>query len=237
LHGGDNMTRRVKRSWIVLGLGVLLWIAGDGCESQAASAIGIKGGYKPGKGDPPIDFLFQAYLEPPSNVGESNTLQSGDSFTINALPGVTSASTNSVDVPPHLPVPNYSWSNASFAAVTNPYLSPPYTDPTFAANVTWTYTGTDTVVATTSPVYLGQFAVQSTFNFAAGQLPMPDGTTVTYSFTFDGQGASGSDSFAIQNLSVPEPSSVFLLAASAVTLPVWWLGERRRRVRIYGRSS
>jgi hypothetical protein len=223
------MTRRVKGSWIVMGLGVLIWLVGDGRESQAGSTIGIKGGYKPGKGDPPMDFLFQVYLEPPTNIGESNILQTGDSFTIEGLPGVTSASLNSVNLPSPSPVPNYSWSSAVFATVSNPYLLPPYTSPTFAADVMWTYTGTDTVTATTTPVYLGQFAVQSTFDFPPRQLPMPDGAIVNYTFSFAVQGQSGASSFPIQNLAVPEPSSLLLLTVSTVMLPLCRLGERRRQ--------
>ena len=226
------MTLRMKGSWILAGLGVLAMMVGDVREAQAGmtSAIVVKGGYKTGGGDPFYDYVFQVFLEPPTTPG-SNSLITGDSFTVNSLPGVTSSSSSSVTLPSPLPdgATNYSWSSPTFTPTSNPYLSFPFTAPSYAADVQWTYTGSSTISTSTNEIYLGQFSVLSTYNFAESQVPMSVGATVTYSFTFDGQAQSGSGSFPIASLPVPEPSSAILLLAGTGILPFYWLRERRRQ--------
>jgi hypothetical protein len=184
----------MKGTWVLTGLGVLAAIAGDRREAHAGGmkAIHVTGEYKPGTGDPTYDFIFQVSLEPPAGGG-SNSLMTGDYFSISNLPGVTSLSPSSVILPSPLPAPNYSWGSPTFMFdSSNPYLSPPYTGPTYSTGVKWTYTGSSTVTASTNPIPLGQFTIQSTYNFAPGQLPIPNGAIINYSFTFDGQASSDS---------------------------------------------
>jgi hypothetical protein len=220
----------MKGTWILAELGVLAAMIGDGHEAHAGStAIVVKGGYKPGTGDPTYDFIFQVYLQAPVGTG-SNSLMTGDSFTISNLPGVTSSSLTSVILPSPLPAPDYSWSYPTFTNHSiNPYLSPPYLGPTYSADVHWAYTGSSTVTTSTNAIYLGQFSIQSIYDFAPGQLPIPNDAIIKYSFTFDGQTQSGDGTFPITNLSVPEPSSVILLLAGAGMLPLCWLCEQRQR--------
>jgi len=214
------MTPRMKGTWILAGLGVLTVIAGDGRDAQAAGtkAIVITGGYKPATSDPLYDYIFQVSLEPTAGP---NSLFTGDSFTIGAvprkgvstpltpLPGVTLSSPTSV-------LSSYSWS---------PLITEINTSPPFSSVVTWTYTGASTITATTGPVYLGQFSVETTYDFQNGP-PLPAGSRIAYSFNFNG-GSFDESSFQLSSL--PEPSSVILLLVGAGTLPLYWLRERRRR--------
>ncbi len=210
------MMRCMKRTWILAGLCSLTTMFIGLRDVQAgSSSITITGGYKPGGGDPPYDYIFDVYLNAPSSTG-TNTFQNGDSFTIDVLPGLRSTTVPSIVIP-------LQWSLFSLTDVTPPSSAP------YAADVQFEYVGSTPYTVSTPPggrVYLGQFEITSTYDFPTGVVPYPSGTVLDYTYTIDGQTQQGGGSFQI--FSVPEPSSLILLAAGAGVLPLIWLRQRLR---------
>jgi hypothetical protein len=231
------MLRHMKSKWILAGLCGLTPMFAGIRDAQAAptlsSAITITGGYMPGGGDPPFTYTFNLWLNAPSvsNPG-TNYWQSGDSFTIDALPGLNSASGHTEPFNP----PAVTWSaGASGTTFTSPPPGPPtYPTPYYYSNFTWFYTGTEVYSATTptgGPVgamaFLGTFTVTSTYDFPNGVVPLPPNSNVDYSYT--GPPNSGV-TFTFQIQSIPEPSSAILLSLGAGgMLPMFWFARRRRR--------
>jgi hypothetical protein len=225
------MAPRMK-TWLMLaGLCWLTAMFVGEREAQAGTvgAITITGGYKPGGGDPPYDYIFDVTLNAPDlNTPGKNTFSSGNYFSIEGLPGVDNASTHNEPFNP----PSVQWAGGALNTVTTP--DPPASAP-FASDFTWNFLG-NTVYSATTPqggpvgasIPLGQFTVQSTYDFPAGVVPFPSGTVLSYTYTYNGE-TLGSGTFPIISLSVPEPTSAILLAAGAGVLPAFWLRERRRR--------
>jgi hypothetical protein len=190
------MELRTKSRLILAGLSTMIVVLTTGIEVHAGSAVVVTGGYKPGTGDPPYDYVFQAYLEPPPNPpGGANFLGYDDFFKVSGLPGVTSGSLSSQ--------PSTDWSS----------------DPSLGA-MEWIYKGNTNITADSSTglVYLGQFVVQTTEIFTSP--PLAPGTITDYIFSYDGGTATGSGQFPMMNLSVPEPSSIVLLLTGLATIPV-----------------
>jgi hypothetical protein len=228
------MAPRMKRLLMLAGLCSLAAMFVGQREAQAGTSTGaitIKGGYKPGGGDPPYDYIFDVFLNAPAvNPAGSgtNTFASGNFFTIDGLPGVNSSSTHNEPFNP----PSVLWSGGAVNTVITP--SPPASAP-YASDFTWLFTGSTVYSTTTGPngpvgptIFLGEFTVESTFSFPNGVVPFPSGTVLSYTYTYNGDTA-GSGTFPIISLSVPEPSSAILLAAGVGVLPMFWLRERRRR--------
>ena len=220
------MIRCVKNKRLLAGLCCLTatLIGLRGAEAGSTSSITITGGYKPGGGDPPYDYIFNVYLNAPTTAG-TNTFGFGDSFTIESLPGVDTSSLSSE--PSNFP--DVIWAPKASNEVLTPGGSAPY-----ESDFTWTFGGTTTYTATTPvggpvgpSVSLGQFTVESSFqNFTS--VPLPPGTQVTYTYT--GAPVGVTLTFPIQDLSVPEPSSAILLFVGAGgMMPMVWLIKRRRR--------
>lgn len=226
------MTPRLKRLLMLAGLCSLAAMFVGEREALAGStsgAITIKGGYKPGGGDPPYDYIFDVYLNAPSvTTPGTNTFASGNSFTILGLPGVDSSSTHNEPFNP----PSVTWSAGASNTVLTP--SPPASAP-YESDFTWFFSGSNVYSATTPSggplgptIFLGQFTLLSTFSFPNGVVPFPSGTIISYTYTYNGD-TQGTGQFPIISLSVPEPSSAILLASGAGLLPMFWLRERRRR--------
>jgi PEP-CTERM motif len=211
------MIRCMKNRWLLAGLCCLTAMFIGLRDAEAgSSSITITGGYKPGGGEPPFDYTFQVYLDAPSSTG-TNTFQNGDSFTIDVLPGIHNAQVPSVTIP-------LQWSLFSLTDETPPSSAP------YAADVQFKYEGTSPYTVSTPPggrVYLGQFEITSTYDFPTGVVPYPSGTVLDYTYSIDGQTQTGGGSFQI--FSVPEPSSLILLATGAAVLPLTWLRQRLRR--------
>ena len=219
------MTPRMKSCLILAGLCSLTTMLVGEREAQAGStlaknAITITGVYKPGTGEPPFDYIFQVFLNAPTVPG-TNTFMKGDSFTVDGLPGVDTNSTQNAPFNP----PTVEWSGGALNMVVT--ASPPASAP-FESDFSWVFNGSNvySVAEGDSPLFLGQFTVLSSFDFPTGVVPLPNGTLLTYTFTADG---GGTGTFPIMNASVPEPSSVILLAVGAGVLPMFWLRGRRRR--------
>jgi PEP-CTERM motif len=206
------MIPRMKYARILAGMGALIAVLSTGIEVYAAgSVIKVTGGYKPGTGDPPFDYIFQAFLEPPPNPpGGMNFIASTDFFTITGLTGVTSGSLTSQ--PGNGP-----------ATVWQPTPG--------ADSVTWTFFGNQNIVATTQEIPLGQFVVETTTSYPLTAPPIAAGTIIDYFFSYDGGTATGTGEFPLTNLSVPEPSSIIMLLAGVGALPVFLIRERKRRQR------
>jgi len=233
VEGKTDMTPRMKGTWFLAGFGVLAAMVGDGREAHAGSTvIVITGGYKPGSGDPPYDYIFQVYLEPPD--AGTNTITTGDSFTIDALPGVSPANqpnpgdpASPTSEPNNPPATIWVPSIGNFTTAISPY----------ASDITWAFNGNTPISAMAggSQVPLGQFVVETTASFSSP--PLPNGYLINYSFSYDGLTASDTSSFPIFNLSVPEPASVILLLAGAGTLSLYRLRERQRQRRCSRQAS
>jgi hypothetical protein len=214
-RGGElRMMQCMKNTWILAGLCSLTTMFIGVRDVQAgSSSITITGGYKPGGGDPPFTYIFDVSLNAPTSTG-TNTFQNGDSFTIDVLPGIHQS-----QVPPTI-IP-LQWSLFSLTD------EPPPSSAPFAADVQFKYEGSTPYMVSTPPggsVFLGKFEITSTYNFPTGVVPYPSGTVLDYTYTIDGQTQQGSGTFQI--FSVPEPSSLILLAAGA--LPLIWLRQRMR---------
>ena len=75
------MIRCMKCRWLLAGLCCLTaMFIGPRDAEAGSSSITITGGYKPGGGDPPYDYIFNVYLNAP--LSGTNTFQNGDSFTL-----------------------------------------------------------------------------------------------------------------------------------------------------------
>jgi hypothetical protein len=180
-------------------------------------AIAVKGGYKPGSGEPPYDYIFQIYMEP------TNTILAGDSVTFDSLIGVTPN-----NFPKHGDVGSTtSEPNNPPAVIWTPAISYP-TNTTFpyASNLTWSFFGNTPISATpsTGEVYLGQFVVETTVNFTSP--PYANGAIIDYSWIINGQTSTGMSQFPIFNLLIPEPSSAVLLLVGVGSLPLFVIRQR-----------
>ncbi len=223
------MRRSTKGAWVMAGLAVLgAMMAGGGEARAAVTGIAIGGGFKPGTGDPPYDYIFQVYLNPDSSlVSPFNPLNPGlasnpDSFTIDNLVGVTSVSLTSQ--PENLP-----------SVVFIPSITQTLTTYPYASDVTWSFYGLTTITNnTSSPELLGQFEVETSVNFATGP-PVQAGTIVDYTFSVaDGNGNQtppGSGTIILADLSTPEPSSAAIVLLTGGTAVLGGLVVRTRRRR------
>ncbi len=212
---GSEMSTRVQGASILVGLTTLGVVLASALEAQGSS-IKITGQQMPGTGDPPYFYIFDVFLE------TNSFIQSGDSFTINNLIGVTPAGFPMAGDPGSSSgTPNASWATAAITVTSTTY---PYT-----SSVTWTYAGTTPISAPSNPVDLGQFFVETTVSFQSP--PYLVGTLIGYSYNIGAQTVSGSGTFA---MSVPEPSSLIMLVAGAgmVLVPICRHRSRKRQSRL-----
>jgi hypothetical protein len=239
----DVMRPRSRGGWIVMGIAVLGAMIVGGREAGAGITIG--GGELPTTKDPTYDYQLQVYLQP------GNSITTGDSFTIDNLPGVVSSSVySSLGLPTYsttgepdsvtygadsITFLNWTPSISALTSATSPY----------ASDVTWTFSeftvnlgnGTTTTgsivnpASSTQALYLGEFDVVTAVNFATAP-PLPSGSTVDYTYTVTtSSGMSpGSGSFQI-DLLTPEPSSATIVLLAAGTAGFFGLIVRTRRRR------
>jgi hypothetical protein len=205
------MTIRDKGASILVGLATLGAVLVSGLEAKGSS-IKITGQQMPGTGDPPYIFIFDVTLE------NNSSIQSGDSFTIDSLIGITPANFPATgDLGSSSTTPSGDWSpTIGLTVLVSPY----------ASDVTWTFGGSTPISASSSPVDLGQFTVETAVSFQSP--PYASGAIIDYSYNIDGQTSSGSDSFS---MSVPEPSSLIMLVTgiAAVLLAICQHRFRRRQ--------
>jgi hypothetical protein len=201
------MRPRIKGAWIAAGIAVLGAMIAGGQARAGTVGITISGGEKPVIGDPPYDYIFQVYLDPGFEVLATGSPL--NDFQVTGLVGVGADS------------------------FTSQPTTVPWTPTPATGSVTWTLFGTTSIPNTgTGEQYLGQFSVLTDKSFSSP--PVTPGTTIVYNFTvYDistGKTISGSNSFTLVLLGVPEPSSVVLLTLGAAAVPA--IAARRRRHRM-----
>jgi hypothetical protein len=210
---GSDMSIPDRGAWILVGLTTLAALLISAPEAEGTS-ITITGQQRPGTGDPLWYFLFDVTLQT-----NSPPILAGNSFTIEGLIGVT---------PPGFPAsgdsgssvsgPNSSWIPSITSSSAGGTILP------YASDVTWTYDGSIPISASSAPIDLGLFTVETTVSFPTP--PYASGTLIYYSYNIGAESVSGSGSFP---MSVPEPGSLTLLAIGAgvllLSLPTCW---RRR---------
>jgi hypothetical protein len=193
---GSDMGIWAKGASIFIGLTTLGAVLTTGLEAEGSS-ITITGHQRPGTGDPIYEFMFDVTLQ-----NNSPFIQADDYFTIHGLLGVTPANfPASGDQGSSSTAPSSLWS-VTIGPVTQ--SSAPY-----SSDVTWTYTGSIPIMASSVPVDLGQFTVDTVTSFA--NPPYADGTLIDYSYNIGGQTSAGDGSFPMLS-SIPEPSSLMMLA-------------------------
>ncbi len=191
-------------SWRITVLTVLAVIGFAAHVPRAhAGPIIVTGVYIP-HGDPTFEYMFNVQL----NKGYD--LTSGESFTIQGLPGLTTSSPSYVASPYTFPYPKITQESSS----SNLY------------DVTWTYSGDQGTLA--GPLNLGSFSIY-TINYPPGTVsPFPSGeTTASLTYTTTIGGTSETGSFTIS--SVPEPSSMILLLIGGAISAGVSVGRRWRR--------
>jgi hypothetical protein len=229
------MRPRTKGAWVMAGLVVLGAIIAGGGEARADTGITIgSGGVKPVTGDPPYDYIFQVYLEPGSSILSPfdpfnlKLLLHPNSFTIDGLVGVTSASLAS-------PIGQFGSSTFWCASIdqTSSY-DPNVPGSSDKSNVTWSFLGTEPIPMSgtlTQPYLLGTFTVETTDNYPNGP-PMSSGTQVNYSFTAaDSDGNPISGGGIVTLMVAPEPSSAAIVLLTGGTAALGGLAVRTRRRR------
>jgi hypothetical protein len=211
------MSTRANGASILVGLATLGGALTLGLDTQGSS-ITITGQQRPGKGDPPYDFLFDVTLE-----NNSPSVKAGDYFTIQNLIGITPANFPAAgDQGSSSSAPSSNW--VPMIGPLTQSASPPY-----ASDVTWTYEGNSPIPGDLGAVFLGQFTVETAISFSSP--PYPDGAIINYSYNIGGQTSAGSGSFSITT-TIPEPSSMVILVTGtgvvSLLLPVYRQRGRRR---------
>ncbi len=220
---------------MLLGIAVLGAMVVVGREARAG--ISLTGGFKPTTGDPTYDYSFEVYLDP------GDTITTGDSFTIDALPGVVPKTAYK-----SLKLPSYSLTGEPDdppGVIWTPSISllstTKYPDP-YKSNITWTFYGDTPIVnpaGSGQKIDLGEFDVVTAVNFATNP-PVTNGTPVNYAYTvLGGNGKSSSGTGIVELFSlVPEPSSatiVLLMGGTSGFLGLIARLRRRRPASHFGR--
>ncbi len=178
------------------------------------TGITIGGGFKPGTGDPPYDYIFKIYLDPGSTFGKN------DFITIDSLVGVKPSSLSKE--PENSPKVVWGAPTIRLENSTAPY----------ASDVTWTFSGTKTYAnpaGSGKELYLGTFEVQTAVNFNKKHpFPVSSGTIIDFTFGH-GKKTDGSGTITLSNLTAPEPASSTIVLLTGGTAALGGLVVRTRR--------
>jgi hypothetical protein len=201
------MTLQMKSLRILAGIAALVVLMASGGEAHA-KGITIASGTTQQTGDPMFSYIFEIDLL------AGSTLETGGFITVYDIPFVPNPLTSQ---------PNLSWGAETLLLGKTPQGTPS-TDPDNPNifNVTWQWNGAPIVNNSSSDLDLGIFTFGSTIELSA-----PPSVTLLFVGSLDGVNFSNQGLVAINV--IPEPSSVVLLFAGVGTLPLFWLGERRRR--------
>jgi hypothetical protein len=198
----------MKSLRILAGIAALAVLMASGGEAHARG-IAIKSGMTQQTGDPMYNYIFEIDLL------AGSTLERGGFITVYDIPFVPNPLTSQ---------PNISWGAATPLLGITPQGTPS-TDPDNPNifNVTWQWNGSAPIInSSSSDLDLGTFTFGTTI-----ELSSPPSVTLLFVGSLDGVNFSN-QGFVEINV-IPEPSSVVLLLAGVGTLPLFWLGERRRR--------
>jgi hypothetical protein len=201
------MTLQMKSLRILAGIAALAVLMASGGEAHA-KGIAISSGRTQQTGDPMFNYIFDIDLL------AGSTLETGGFITVYDIPFVPNPLTSQ---------PSLSWGAATQLLGITP-KGTPTTDPDDPNifNVTWQWNGAPIINNSSSDLDLGIFTFGSTIELSA-----PPSVTLLFVGSLDGVNFSNQGLVAINV--IPEPSSVVLLFAGVGTLPLFWLGERRRR--------
>jgi hypothetical protein len=200
----------MRTAWIAAGLVALGAIANGGAALAGTAGITINpGGIRPGKGDPPWDYVFDVYLDPGFGL-----LAGGPIYDFYQVTGLVGVASDSLTSEPNSP-PNVIW------------VPTPATE-----TATWTFFGTQSILNTgTTREFLGSFVVETDQSYPSP--PVAPGTLIDYNFQVyqidTGTHIKGSNTFPLILLGVPEPSSVVMLAVGAGAAAGMVLRRRRTR--------
>jgi hypothetical protein len=201
------MKLQMNSSWILTGIAAFgVVIASSG--TTHAKGIAISSGMTQQTGDPMFNYIFEIDLL------AGSTLETGGFITVYDIPFVPNPLTSQ---------PSLSWGAETLLLGKTPQGTPT-TDPDDPNifNVTWQWNGAPIINNSSSNLDLGTFTFGTTIELSA-----PPSVTLLFVGSLDGENFSNQGLVAINV--IPEPSSVVLLLAGIGTLPLFWLGERRRR--------
>jgi hypothetical protein len=245
-----NVMPRIKNACLLTGLTALAAMVAGGSAVQAGT-ITVKGGIQEGSGtggDPPYVYIFDLYLTSGSIAPDLGAQTS--TITINGLVGVSGPgfdtsqilSASSPSEPPSIAASgslqaSEDWITPAGGIVTTPsplpvgFVANGYN---YESSVTWEYSQGPTITYSGSPVFLGEFTVNTSWTYTATQsAPVtPQDTVINYSYSTGSGGGSSTGSLVVQygDPSVPEPSSLVLILIGGAVLPLAAL-HRRRLVR------
>ncbi len=202
------MILRMKNSWVLAGVAAFTVVMACGGKAHA-KGIAVSTGMTQQTGDPMYNYVFEIDLL------AGSTLQTGGFITVYDIPFVPNPLTSQ---------PNLSWAAETLLVGKTPQGTPP-TDPDNPNifNVTWQWKNAPISNNSNSSENLGNFVFGTTI-----ELSSPPSVTLLFVGSLDGTNFSNQ---GFVGVNVPEPSSVILLLAGVGTLPVFWLRERRRRLR------
>ncbi len=217
------MRPRVQGGWLIMGMAVLgAAIAGGGEARAALAGITITGGFQPGSGDPPYDYIFRVYLNPGATIHKDDLIRIGTATSgyIDDLVGVNKHSLHSEIGE----VKGARWELEKIKVVEKAF---PY-----ASDVTWEYSGRDLTNGTGIKELIGILEIETVVDFDNSTAQrtfshyVKSGTPIDYEVNKVAGGR-----ILLQDLVVPEPSSsrIVLVAVAAAGIAVLVGGRRGRR--------
>jgi hypothetical protein len=220
-----RMRRGFRSSWILAAGAVFVAMIASGSEARAAlSGITISGGFKPGTGDPPYDYIFEVYLAPDTTIYKNEIIKIGTATSglKDDLVGVTTDSL-------YHEIPSGHWSSPTIKEVDKTF---PY-----ASDVAWKFVGPTYENVTGKVKHIGELEIQTTVNFnSKNPFPVKSGTLLDFTYSLHGVTVQGPpivlEDLSVQSLAVvPEPSSSAIVLLTGGTAAIAGLIARRRRRR------
>jgi hypothetical protein len=193
----------------------------SGSEARAAlTGITVSGGFKPGTGDPPYDYIFEIYLAPGATIYKNELIEFGTATAASVKKGDTDYLLGITPASLHAEDPLKKW---ELDDITEVYKKSP-----FGSDVTWEYSVKTHTNTTGNPEHIGELSIQTVIDFNnQNPFPVKAGTPLTYMYELGTQG-SGPQTLYLQNLAVPEPSSAAIVLITGGPAAIAAIVRRRR---------